>query len=261
MSVVFLETSAVVELSFWDSKTNSRILALIEDYESTASSPYVTFEIARGFLRNLILLHNKTFQLSEFAEIFQYTANLRYKPHYLGTVLGCFADYFRSNHGELTEEDRLLHFRAHMSRMIRRGWKKVLSCAGSDINEVGCRSDIGNPYRREAELLDQDTPKKECGTNIACGVKAFASENRAELERIRSVLGVSDKQDQETEKRVKSIRELYRNPKRNFEAKHCYASSDLLIAFDAVGCDAILTKNGKHFEPMCKELGLLMIAY
>ena len=260
MPAIFFETSALIEHSFWNAEIRKKIATLAEPYDEICTSRYVLFELARGFLGNLILLHNKTFQLERFSEVVAYSANIRLKGHYQGTVLGALANYFETKHPELTDSQRLVHFRSHLRRLIRRGWKRVKDTPSIYRDKVGCRHDISDPYSKEDDTIAQDTPRKLCGVAKACGVKDFASNNRDLLEKVRASLsdGVLD---EETKKRIPAIRELYRNAKRDFEKSHCYICGDLLIVCESDLSDVILTKNGKHFTPLCEKMGRELIAY
>ena len=54
------------------------------------------FEVARGFLRSLIALHNYSLEFQSFADLHQaaHSGQQRFKPHSMHTWLGAFDDYF-----------------------------------------------------------------------------------------------------------------------------------------------------------------------
>ena len=94
MSQVFLDTSAVIDRSFRNTNARQQIQNLLPAGSECISSRYVLFELARGFLRNLILLHNRAIRLTKFSDLMAYAGNSRRHAHRLGTILGAFQDYF-----------------------------------------------------------------------------------------------------------------------------------------------------------------------
>ena len=115
---MFLETSALIELSFGNQNTRSKIEQKLSSDAERISSQYVIYELSRGFLRYLILTHNKTFQLTQFSELIEYVSRLRMMPSHAGAVLGSLTRYFELDHPALTNEQRLVHYRGTLRREI-----------------------------------------------------------------------------------------------------------------------------------------------
>jgi hypothetical protein len=218
------------------------------------TSQYVVYEVCRGYLSYLRLLHNKTFQLNAFSELFEYAGKLYYKPSYVGAVLGNMRKYFDEDHPELSNADRLIHFRGFLRKEIRRGYSKMLVIADSIINKIGCRK-AGTPYEDVDGLYQHPLGIELCGEYQTCGLKAYAYSHRDELARIRDGLAHLPKPDAETVARIKFLRELYRVPKRNFPQSACFRSSDALIVHESPVSSTILTKNKKHIEPLSQLTG------
>jgi hypothetical protein len=120
-------------------------------------------------------------------------------------------------------------------------------------NTIGCRN-AAAPFINNFGLFDQNLQTSLCGKRSECGLRGYASTNRPQLEAIRNHLKTLPSPGLETTQRIKALRELYRTPKLDFEKSDCFRSSDALIASEAPASASILTKNRKHFEPICEVL-------
>jgi len=88
-SSVYLETTAVIDASF---KKFPALLAILESSDKRFTSQYAKMEIKKGFLNNLVLLHNKTVQLEKWSDLQQYISNLSSggRRYQLGAILDAF---------------------------------------------------------------------------------------------------------------------------------------------------------------------------
>ena len=259
MSQVFLDTSALIDRSFRDANARKRVDNLLPAGSARVSSRYVLFELARGFLRNLILLHNKAVQLTKFSDLMSYAALSRRHAHRLGTILGAFEDYFREgiSRGVFAatqvpaDEAMLLSFRGYLRGAIRRNWKRAVQSLSLVVNDVKCREDIIVPYIWD-ELYRQELRKEDCGSVKNCGLKRYVARGQADFVRLREELRKAASPDAETQRRIRALRELYRVEKRDFERDDCYSCGDAIIAHEAPDSAPILTKNENHFAVICK---------
>ncbi|MBA3962564.1 MAG: hypothetical protein H0X40_11765 [Chthoniobacterales bacterium] len=249
MSDVFLETTAVIGLAFGNHDAKGHINSHIPSGSRRITSQYVIYEVYRGYLRYLRLLHNKTLQLNGFSEIFEYVGRLHYMPSYVGAVLGNMKKYFDGDHPKLSDPDRLVHFRGFLRKEIRRGFARISAVADVIINQLGCR-DAGTPYEDDGGLYQHTLGTELCGKHETCGLKGYAYSYRVDLGRIRDGLARIISPDAETKARIKYLRELYRVPKRDFPKTACFRSSDALIVHESPVSSTILTNNKKHIEPL-----------
>jgi hypothetical protein len=258
---VFLETTAVIELAFWDRQSVTEVVAAFPVGSTKTTSRYVLYEVARGFLRNLILLHNKSLHVTGFSELQAYAGNNRFAQHRLGTIIGAFTAFFsdKQSFPASSDEELLLQFRGFMRRQIRRGWRKVCALADETINPVRCRDDLDQPFLDNNGLYQQVLKKDLCGLNTNCGLKTYYDRYRKDFEQLRQGLDASV--DQETAARRRALRELYRHPKLNFDRANCYRCGDATIAHEAPQKSLILTKNSKHFVPIGKTFGKQIRTY
>ncbi|MDF1658696.1 MAG: hypothetical protein P1U58_13865 [Verrucomicrobiales bacterium] len=199
-----------------------------------------------------------------FSDLEEYAGRCFPAPHRLGTYLGAFTSFHREALPKVAMDDsqHLAFFKSHLESNIRRGWKKALKTADRTLNEIGCLEEIPPPKISPEDghyLFDLPTPK--CGQQKNCGLKAYMALNRDQFERIREHLSKLEPSDAETKKRIKALRALYRNPNQNFKRTECYQCGDALIAHEGRNDGIILTRNGKHFEPICDLLETQVLSY
>lgn len=266
MADAFLDSSVVIGLLFRHAGERAACQAVIQPSAKPVCSRYVAFEVARGFLRSLIALHNLSFEYDNFSAFHQaaYSGQQRFKPHRMGGWLGAFTDYFaalEAEGGASTEVPKLEEFRAKLRVWIRRGWRRI----GKDfrvINEIGCREDLPPPTVRPDGRCDQQLPDKECGQPDACRLQAFVGSERRNVESMAEVLDAlpAGRKDEETRRRTVGLRHLLgRGPGMAFEGDQCHRCGDALICLEAPRDHVIATKNRKHFEALAGALGKTLV--
>jgi hypothetical protein len=258
VNAVFFETSVLVDYFFRSAEIRDKVKAALPTQFQLVSSRYIVFELARGFLRNLVLLHNKSTQVKRFSELQAYAQAVYRKQHLLGTVLGAFKDFFEEGlkrgafeHPTMApDEAMLLSFRGFLRGAIRRDWKDMMRSLQLVVNDVGCREDILTPHIVDG-MYYQELKRERCGIHTNCGLKKYMSKERRDFEMLRRQLQSAPTKDFETTRRIKSLRELYRVEKADFERGDCYSCGDAIIAHEAPTSTVIATKNKTHFEPIC----------
>lgn len=258
---VFLETTALIEIAFWDASRRAKVEKLFPENAVRITSQFVIYEVCRGFLRNLILLHNKAIQVTAFSELIAYGANSRFAPHRMGTILGAFEEFFgqAGNFPIQSPAELIADFRGNMRRKIRRGFSKMQTAVASVSNEVGCRSLIQGPIQDKDGYFDQKLNKDLCGKVNECGIKKYYTKHKADFETIRAVL--DPKMDDETCGRYSALRELYRVANRDFQAAECYKCGDATISHECPKTVVLITKNEKHIKPILEALDKQGIYY
>ncbi len=266
MADVFLESSVVIGLLFRNAGERAACQAVLPPSVRPVCSRYVAFEVARGFLRSLITLHNLSFEFRSFADFFlaAHSGQQRFRPHRMGTWLGAFTDYFAALEADgaaSTEVMKLEEFRAKLRIWIRRGWRRI----GKDFqvtNAIGCREDLPPPTLRADERYDQRLPVDECGQPNACGVGSFVQSQRKNVAMVAGVLDAlpADAKDKETQLRIAGLKHLLgKTPGMEFGGDQCHRCGDALICLEAPGDHIITTKNRKHFEPLAHALGKALV--
>src|SRR5437899_10621766 len=150
MSEVFLETSAVADCFFKAKKEREIANRAIPPGDAIVTSRYVIFELCRGYLRYLILLHNKTTLFTTFSDLCRYGHAVRLKAYYQGAIWESFTKFFSETQfqppDKMTEDEyKLICFRSFLRKDIRRSWKKMLRSVNRIVNDVGCRDNISEP--------------------------------------------------------------------------------------------------------------------
>ncbi len=262
MPEAFLDSSIVIGLVFRHAGERAACRAVLPGDKTAVCSRYVIFEVARGFLRSLIALHNYSFEFDSFADLHQaaHSGQQRFRPYRMHTWLGAFTDYFaalEAEDGVSSEAVKLEELRAKLRVWIRRGWRRMHHDF-SLINEIDCRDDLPPPASRGDQRVDQRLPDGECGQPEACGLQAFIQSRKSDAESVAAGLQTlpPSQKDIETVNRIEGLRHLLgKPPGEPFVGRKCYNCGDALICMEAPTGHTIATKNRKHFEPLARILG------
>lgn len=262
MADAFLDSSVLIGLVFRHAGEKAACHAALPAGGSTVCSRYVVFEVARGFLRSLIALHNASFEFNSFSSLHQaaHSGQQRFKPYRMHTWLAAFDDYFATlekEDGSSSEALRLEEFRAKLRGWIRRGWRRAAN-EFRLINEVGCRDDLPSPASLGDQRIDQPLPDQECGDPAACRLQAFIKNRESQMEAVAAGLDAlpTSQKDTETLARIAGLRHLVAAaPGAAFDGKQCHRCGDALICIEAPPGSIIVSKNREHFEPLVRILG------
>ena len=263
MADAFLDSSIVIGLHFRHAGERAHCASAVVNGAELLTSRYVIFEIARGFLRSVLLLHNASFEYHTFAELHQaaHSGQLRFQPYRMQTWLGVFDDYFAAlalEDGTVAASAMLAEFRAKLRTWARRGWKQMHS-KNRLTNSIGCREDLQPPFVRSHDRhLHQEIPTGECGMPAACGLDSYLSEQADSLSALLNglqQLPAADR-DRETDRRIAALSRLLSKARgERFKGSDCYRCGDALICHEAPESAVVVSKNRKHFAPICELLG------
>jgi len=266
MPDAFLESSALIELVFRHREVQRKVESACPLGGRRLTSRYVLFEIARGYLLSLLVLQNKARAVGGLRELRQYmhSGQQLFKTCRRETMLAAYEDFLAHLEAlgiAFTEEQRLPHFRGWLSQHVRHGWRRLTRVAEA-INPVGCREDIPAPAQKANGLYEQPLPTQECGLPTACGLDRCLSSYHADFKAAAEALAALESPDAETQRRVVAVRSLLaRNAGADFAGKHCWSSGDAIICHEAPVDATIVTKNRKHFEPLCAVFGRTLSTY
>jgi len=261
MAEAFLDSSVLIGLVFRHAGERASCRAVLPFDRAAVCSRYVIFEVARGFLRSLIALHNYSFEFDSFSGLHQaaHSGQQRFRPYRMHTWLGAFDDYFatlEAEDGVSGEGLKLVELRAKLRVWIRRGWRRMHS-EFRLINEIHCRDDLPPPASRGDQRMDQRLPDGECGQPEACGLQAFIQSRKRDVESVAAGLESlpPSQKDSETVNRIEGLRHLLgKLPGEPFIGQKCYNCGDALICMEAPTDYRIATKNRKHFETVARIL-------
>lgn len=262
MADAFLDSSVVIGLLFRHGGEAAACRAALPAGSMPVCSRYVIFEVARGFLRSLITLHNASFEYRSFSELHQaaHSGQRRFRLYAMHTWLGAFDDYFaalEAEDGPTEPAQMLAELRAKLDGWIRRGWRRMHRDF-TLLNEIGCREDLPDPAPRADGRLDQPLPVGECGQPAACRLQPFLLWHETAVRRLLAGLKAlpAAARDAETIKRIVAIEHLLdRLPGAAFTGSQCHRCGDALICLEAPSGQVIASKNGKHFRPLAGMLG------
>ncbi len=259
--IALLETSAVIDLCFWDEKTASKVKSALEATGANGVvTPYVLFELARSLLHYLILFHAKCRDLDTLSDVIAFAERLFMKKYYQGAVLKALEVFVASadKNFQLNGEQQMSALRAFLRLNIRRGWQSARRMNDEGLNSILCR-DLPDPVYTKDGAYSHDLPKSDCGRRDNCGLRPYFALNKSHFEAVRNGLRQLAKRDTETEARIKSLRLLYKVDNRDFIADDCYRCGDAIICHEAIGLKALITKNIRHIGPIGQILGVNVV--
>lgn len=269
----FLETSALVDLVFRRPQIRDHLRAELGPCTQLHTSRYVIFELSRGYLKQLLVLHNKASDLEAFSSLLEYVKRRNIGPQYAGqTMLGAYSDFIahlEQTRSRLTEAQRLAHFRAWLALLIRSGWRVVHSTAYSLTNPMGCKDQLPAPIFRSVpgddrlrEHVSHDLPTAQCGQVNNCSLVHALQSASQSFQQLVNTLQQVEKPDAETLRRVQALQRLLVHPLNTpFQGRDCHSAGDAIIAHECSAQHTIVSKNERHFEPLCASMGKALHSY
>lgn len=278
--ILYLETTAVIDATF---KSFPELLSLIKSADKSMASHYVKMEIKKGFLYNLVLLHNKTVECSSFAQVQQFAANLASSPkrYYLGAVLDALRvfwesienkrpDDLKAKHGDIPIGDILRKETVNFLRMwIRFFLHRIDKVVDEIVNPMKCFLDLRSPELKGDRF---DNRPAECPESTSeCEIHKFFRDNIGEFEAILKGLRAlpdSDR-DRETTERMAALNRIIKKRVRrgltfsnkSQDEKLCWACGDAVHAVISPKGSSVVNRNGRHYDPICKSIGRKSLVY
>lgn len=271
----FLETTAMVDLIFQDKRRRNQVRELLEAYEAKYSSQYVKMEIKRGVLQYYVALYNKSVECKNIGEVYAYVHTLSATPkrNMLGTILGALEAFYKDVEnraiaeglpaGEpLAVQKKLLE--GFLRTQIRRFWPSFPRQVDVVLDHVECykhKYALNPPVMTAEGKFDNTLQNCDKYKPGICRIREVLNENE---DPVRLLLGSLQKigaPDQETQKRIRAMKEMMRLQKRDVLQKDCWRSGDVVIALEAPDESEIVTHNCKHFTPICDALGKRVRCY
>jgi hypothetical protein len=125
---------------------------------------------------------------------------------------------------------------------------------------MACFKDIGEPKLENGMF---STKSVKCvSSKTKCKINDFMKDNVEAFQKILEKLEGLDKKDDETTRRITSLKELLKliRLNRNFDntkpnQKHCWNISDAILAVIPKSDETIITSNLRHFVPICEAIG------
>lgn len=262
-SSTFLDTSACVDILY---KGRRDLLKRIREAGKVVASHYSRMEIKKGYINDLIYLHNLLVDLGNFSEVFDRVRKLNtpYHRRKFSSIMEQYSILYKSefldrpiDKNKLTREFRRIIYSKIMS--FKNGLQKIVNLL---TNEMDCYRDLEPPKYDGGHFVNKN---KYCyNSGEKCRIFEFFKKHRSEFSEILIMLGdlPDDDMDDETRKRRRALHDLLKDItyNRNFDnsqekyAKLCWACSDAIIAVTSLRNSKFLTSNGKHFIPIFNAL-------
>lgn len=281
--ILYLETTAAIDAAF---KSFPELLALIKSSEKSLSSHYVKMEIKKGFLYNLVLLHNKAVECDSFAQIQQFASNLASSPrrYYLGAVLDALKVFWENIESKRPDDLRGKYGNIAIGHILKRetiaflrGWIRLLlpsidRIVGEMLNPMKCFNDLKAPVLK-GELFD-NKPSECPASTSECEIHRFFGENIHDFDAILARLRAlpDNQKDPETIKRMAALNRIIKKrvrraiSKLTFSNKSqdeqlCWACGDAIHAVLAPKGSSVVNRNGRHYDPICESIGRKSLVY
>lgn len=280
-SVAYCETTAVLDAVF---KKFPHLRELLASYPTRVASHYAKMEIKRGFLHNLVLLHNKIILCEKWSDVQQYISNLSssQRRHQLGTILDALLRFWRSVESKRTSDLIQQHGNISQSQIMKRDtlsflriWIRGLLSSIDEyfdeiLNPMKCFPDLDKP-RKKGDLFE-NMPCRCNESQRECDIKNYFHQNNSEFTRIferLKELPVAEV-DNETRQRISSLKTIIRKRLRiltmHFSNKSqdeqlCWACGDAIHAVLAPADAAVVNRNERHYKPICEALSKECVVY
>jgi hypothetical protein len=281
--ILYLETTAAIDATF---KSFPELLALIKSSEKPLSSHYVKMEIKKGFLYNLVLLHNKAVECDSFSQVQQFVSNLASSPrrYYLGAVLDASKVYWQNYENNRPDDLKAKYGNIPMGDIQRREtinflriWIRMLlpridKMVGEVMNPMKCFVDLKGPELKD-DLFD-NRPAKCPASTTECEIHRFFEKNIKDFDAILARLRAlpDNERDPETLKRMAALNRIIKKRVRRavsgliFSNKSqdeqlCWACGDAIHAVLAPKGSSVVNRNGRHYDPICESIGRKSLVY
>ena len=279
--MAYCETTAVLDAVF---KKYQHLNDLLASYSTRVTAQYAKMEIKRGFLHNLVLLHNKIVLCEKWSDVQQYISNLSSSPrrYQLGTILDAFTKFWKTvedrrpselikkygdiNQSQIMKRDTLSYLRIWIQRLLA----SIDKYFDEIMDPMNCFSDLVKPVRKGD--LFENKPSHCNKSQGECDIKGFFQQNRSAFNIILNnlkALPVSDV-DNETRQRISALKKIIKKRLRtstmHFSNKSqdehlCWACGDAIHAVLAPSDAAVVNRNGKHYKSICEALSKKCVVY
>ncbi len=150
---------------------------------------------------------------------------------------------------------------------IKQLFREINRIVDTIFNPMDCYLDIQPPS--EIRGMFDNKPVWCNGSKIECKIKIFFNDNKESFDKIYSRLKEIPDKDQETKKRIKSLKEILRilpYSTRHFsnhsQNQQLYWNcGDAIIAITAPNSFIILNRNEKHYIPICESINKISMSY
>ncbi len=247
---------------------------IIEKADSISTSQYSKMEIKKGFIHYWVLLYNKAVTFKSYEDIEQFKSNLSSSPkrYYSGACndasLDFWSNYSKNRPSDLAEkygnipigEILLDSFKTHLGTQIRLCFHRITKSVKKTYNPMQCFKDLREPVLENG--MFNNKPLKCYKSMNKCNIAQYIRDNKTFFEKILEKLEGLEEKDTETAKRINSLKEILKIIKHNRPFSNhdqnqdlCWNCGDAIHAVISPDDSTLLTRNVRHFEPICEAIG------
>ncbi|MCI4627103.1 MAG: hypothetical protein L3V56_14240 [Candidatus Magnetoovum sp. WYHC-5] len=272
---VYLETTAIIDLIF---KKNQTLKKIIDEFDLVYTSQYVKMEINKGFLNYLVLIYNRLVGAECLSDVISYLGNLNiHRKYHLGAAIEIFKEYIKAVEKKRPSELRFYNrdttldepplsqlllndIRDYCCMRIKLFLKNIDAIEYEILNPMEC-VEINKPSLKNGLFKKRTIGCKKAENK--CNIRDFFEHNKDYFDVISAklVCPSSSAIDKETEKRIRALKEIlqeilpYNKPFNNHEAhKLCLSCSDAIHCVVAPQQASVISKNARHFQPICEAI-------
>ena len=265
MTRAFVDTSVLTNVALKIGKIRNDSLAALSRYDSTELPVYAIKEFKAGPLYNWVWIHNKLKVGGSVMDAVQAIQKLHpLQAHRKATALEALVissnsvkdetvGWWLRKYGESAKPEaiRADRIRISMRRRIMRAWAARRSITTAVVQPLGCYDEVA-PFEGKDGLLTAEPFK--CRSAKDCQMAAEMKARASDLILIRDALSLI-KNKPENSRRLSTIRDLVRLPKREITEAMCRSLGDSVFAMLAPADSVILTTNDSDHRPLAEALG------
>lgn len=252
---LYLDTSIQIDRKIAEPEKKEKLENILSQAESLTSSSYVKMEYRRSLVRDWVFIFNAVDDVANFGEVLLKVNTLPpLQQRRIRRMIGSIAKFF------FDVEQLPITLGKELIEIIHHYFKTLIEFSMEDFNdsvnivsnETDCYIAKGIP-RLKGKKFDNRITHCKPG-DIKCDIVEFFQKNIESFKKIYDVLSQMENLDDEQKKIKKIIEKALKHPKNMADFKNCWNCGDSIIAVECPNKSSLLTKNLKHFEPLCKSL-------
>ena len=259
---LFLDTSIQIERDTASSDKKDELTQLLQTGNQLCTSTYVKMEYRWSRITDLVYLYNLLVEAENLADALYRIERLQPQHHRkLQRVLISLAGFLSDPGTEEIKMKDLVDYALPYFRSIIDNWAELFD-KGVDYNildETGCYISKGTPVLKGTKY---DSGISNCkAAYIRCKIVEFFRTNLDKFNMILKKLSEIPSLDEEQEKSIGVLKKAVEYPQNIADVRNCRRCGDAIIAIECPDDSVILTKNEKHFGPICEIINKELLIY
>ncbi|MEN6561118.1 MAG: hypothetical protein ABFD52_10120 [Acidobacteriota bacterium] len=251
----FLDTSVQIERNLSHPDKRGELERFLEAAHSLCTSTYVKMEYRRSVIGDLVYLYNALIEAESFKEVLYRISNLPAQNHRrVARMLGGIAGMFEDESSEEVKIRNISDYAKLYFKSILENWAELFDKDFAFISDkTECFLAKGGPTLR-GDLFNSGMSHCQPSTTRCNIVKIFL-DNLDAFKNIVDYLEEAPFLDSEQERLKAVLLKAIEHPRNLGNRKECYACGDAVIAVECPDDCVMISKNEKHFNPICDKIG------